>query len=249
MSVQSVERAIHILQAIAAAPAGVSETARIVGLPKSTVARLLATLEAAEAVERSDDGQSYRVGPALRRLVSGSPTSDIVALAQPHLVHLARSTGEAAGLSVRRGPDAHYLAQVDSDNAVQVRDWTGASLPMHLVSAGLVMMAHLDEGLLSPILEGELERTTPNSVVDPAAIRRRLDLARADGYAWVVDELVEGLSSVAAPVFGRDRSVVAALHVHGPSFRFPGSTEPALIAERVTKAANALSESVRRAVD
>jgi len=76
-------------------------------------------------------------------------------------------------------------------------------------------------GARPPCGSTPLEAATPQSEVDPVKIRQRLGQIRRVGYCWVYQEFAEGLNSVAAPVFNTDGEVIAALHVHGPAYRFP----------------------------
>lgn len=247
MAVQSVERAIQILHSLAAHPAGVSDTARLVGLPKSTVARLLATLEVSGAVERVDGGQAFRVGPAIRDIAGSVTGPTLESLSRPHLVHLVRDIGEAVGFSVQQGFDALYLLQVDADQDVQVRDWTGAALSMHLVSAGIVMLSILPDHEVDEFLALPLEAPTANSVTDPDQIRHRLLQARRDGVAWTRDELVDGLTSVACAVTAETGELIGAVHMHGPSFRFPRPDESQTIVDALQKTALGIAASVAQA--
>ena len=141
-SVQSVERAFAVLRCLAAGPAGVTEIADRCELPKSTVSRLLATLNEIDVVEQMGAGGDYRLGATIVELASGlSPSAHLVALARPHLVDLSEELGEATGLAVLDGRQVHYLDQVDGPHAVQVRDWTGERVPAHLVPSGIVLLA------------------------------------------------------------------------------------------------------------
>jgi IclR family transcriptional regulator, acetate operon repressor len=220
--VQSVERAFLILRALAAAPAGVTEVASTVGLPKSTVARMLATLQAAGVVEQPMAGGQYRIGTAITELGGfSSATAQLMEGARPHLTELMREIGEATGLSVADGYHVHYLDQVESPNPVQVRDWTGSRVPMHAVSSGLVFLAHWPEPAVDAFLAKPLERFTSRTVVDPSEIRRRLVGVRDKGWVWVREEFAEGINSVAAPIREASGAVVAAVHSHGPAYRFP----------------------------
>ena len=105
--------------------------------------------------------------------------------------------------------------QVDSPHPVGVRDWTGTRLPMHAVSAGLVVLAHASLQDVDRYLARPLERFTPATVVDPTLIRERLRLAQRDGYAWTRDELAEGGTSV----LGRDRRRARGRRRGGPRAR------------------------------
>jgi DNA-binding IclR family transcriptional regulator len=246
-TVESVARAIRIVEALAQSPAGLTETAKRVGLPKSTVARLLATLEAIDAVERIDDGRVYRLGPIVQRLSSaaGGP-AQLTAFARPYLEELTAATGEASGIAIPDGFKVHYVDQIEAKHPVQVRDWTGELVPMHVVPSGLVIMAHWPEEQISSYLERDLERMTPNTVTDPDRIRRRLAEIRKTGFFWVFEEFVEGINSVAAPVLERNGLITAALHVHGPAYRFPGEQEPVSIGEAVADAGRRLSTALAR---
>ncbi len=246
-TVESVARAIQIVEALAQSPAGLSETARRVDLPKSTVARLLTTLEELEAVERDEDGRLYRLGPVLKRLSSaaGGP-AQLTAFARPYLDELTALTGEAAGIAIPDGFKVHYVDQTEAEHPVQVRDWTGELIPMHVVPSGLVIMAHWPEQQISRYLSRELERLTANSVTDPDEIRQRLAAVRLEGYAWVYEEFVEGINSVASAVLERNGLITAALHVHGPAYRFPGNEDPDRIGEAVAEAAYKLSAALTR---
>lgn len=221
--VQSIERAFAVLAALGGGPLGVTEVAERVRLPKSTVARLLTALSAEGAVEQVPGGTDYRIGERLVGIAAQAvPTRSLIALARPHLVELAEAVGEVAGLSIADGFLVHYVDQEDSPNPVGVRDWTGTRLPMHAVSSGLVFLASMAPAEVDRFLEGPLERFTPGTVTDPDRIRERLRRARLEGVAWTRDEVAEGISSVAAAVADEKGEVIGAVHVHGPSYRFPG---------------------------
>lgn len=246
-TVESVARAIRIVEALAQSPAGLSETARRVDLPKSTVARLLTTLEELQAVERDEDGRLYRLGPVVKRLSSaaGGP-AQLTAFARPHLDELTALTGEAAGIAIPDGFKVHYVDQTEAEHPVQVRDWTGELIPMHVVPSGLVIMAHWPSQQTTRYLARNLEKLTPNTVTDPDQIGKRLTEVRAKGYAWVYEEFVEGINSVASAVLERNGLITAAIHVHGPAYRFPGDEDPDRIGKAVAESARKLSAALAR---
>ena len=244
-NVQSVERALAILEQLARGPAGVSELAKATELPKSTVARLLSTLEARQAVDRPPESTDYRLGPAIADLAATAPPNrGLIALTQPHLSDLTRAVGEAAGLSVADGYRVQYVAQIESPTAVQVRDWTGSRIPMHLVPSGIVFMAHWPEERVARYLDRDLEKTTALSVIEPEAIRERLAEALKNGYAWVFEEFAEGINSVAAPILSAEQQPVGAVHIHGPAYRFPATREDASVAELVARTSEQVSEQL-----
>jgi DNA-binding IclR family transcriptional regulator len=242
--VQSVERAFAILSSVAARPAGVTALAERLDLPKSTVARLLGSLEDLGAVERVA-GRRWQVGPGVTSLAAtGSPARSLAALARGQLSRLVESVGEDAGLAVPDGYDVLYVDQVECDHPVQVRDWTGTRVPMHAVPSGLVFLAEWPASAIDGYLTRELARLTPATVVDPDQLRSRLEDVRRSGYAWGLEEFAEGINSVAAPVHDARGNVVAAIHVHGPAYRFPDAGD----ADRVTTAVIAAGRELARLV-
>ena len=246
IGVQSIRRAFSVLGVLADGPLGVTEVAIRSHIPKSTAARLLAALATEGAVEQIPGETRYRLGPHLTALASGlGDARGLVATARPALVDLAGELGEAAGLSVRDGWTAHYVDQVDSPNPVQVRDWTGTRIPLHAVSSGQVFLAHLPAPTLSRYLAEPLEAFTPHTLTDAGALLERLRDVRRDGHAWVLEEYAIGISSVAAPVADARGELVAAVHVHGPSYRFPVPGSEGDIATAVRAAAARIGARLR----
>ncbi len=245
--VQSIERAVAVLTALEHGPIGVTEVAQRAGLPKSTAARLLGALAREGIVEQVPGDTRYRIGPRIVSLADGArPTRSLLAIARPHLVELATVSGEAAGLSVPDGSLVQYVDQVDSTNPVAVRDWTGTRLPMHAVSSGLVMLAHLPPAEVDRALAAPLERFTSQTVTDPPAVRDRVRRAQVDGYAWTRDEFAEGITSIAAAVSGEDGDAVGAVHIHGPSYRFPAAGREAEVAATIVASAARISGAIRQ---
>ncbi len=222
VKVQSISRAFAVLRALAVGPQGVTDVADHVGLPKSTVARLLTSLEAVGAVAQDDTGGDYRIGQGLIDII-GAAGDDrgLLAAARPHLHSLVNQVGETAGVSVRADRTVYYLDQVQPESEVQVRSWIGEYCPLHLVPSGLVYLAHLSPESLEEYFADGLEATTANSMVDPDALWTRLAQIASAGYVWVYEEFAVGINSAAAPVLNEEGTVVAALHVHGPAYRFP----------------------------
>ena len=243
--VQSLERAFAILDEVAQRPAGVTAIAERVRLPKSTVARLLATLEEVDAVERFD-GTRWRIGPGVTALTAAaSPERSLISIARPFLVDLVSELGEDAGLGLPDGNEILYVDQVESDNPVQVRDWTGTRAPMHAVPSGLVLLAEWPEDALAAYLRAELASLTRRTETDPPRLRKRLATARTVGYAWGLEEFADGIDSVAAPIRDTRGKAVAAVHVHGPAYRFPPSGAELRVSNVVVSAGRAISDLLR----
>ncbi|MBA2717799.1 MAG: IclR family transcriptional regulator [Chloroflexi bacterium] len=245
--VQSIERAFAVLGALTDGPIGVTEVADRADLPKSTAARMLTSLAREGAVEQLPGETRYRLGPRIESLATGlAAARGLVAIAGPHLAELAASIGEVAGLSVPEGDLIHYIDQVDSDHPVGVRDWTGARLAMHAVSSGLAVLALRPPAEIERYLAAPLERFADRTMTDPTALRERLRRIQLDGYAWTAGEYTEDVSSVASAIADATGEVVAAIHVHGPSYRFPILGREADLGLEVATVANRIARTLRQ---
>ena len=112
-----------------------------------------------------------------------------------------------------------YLDQVESDHDVTLRDWNGERVALHAVSSGLVLLAARTDAEVREYCSGGLTRFTEHTVTRTVELKRRLAQIRADVYAWTVEEFMDGVSSIAAPIRDRTGAVIGALHIHGPSYR------------------------------
>ncbi len=234
------------MRALAIGPAGVTELSERAELPKSTVARLLSALEEEGAVDQIEIGGDYRLGSGLIDLAgAAAPGRNLVASARPFLLDLMDQCGETSGLSVLDDDSVLYLDHVESEEEVQVRSWTGELAPLNLVPSGLVLLAGESDDAIDRYLSKPLTRSTPKSVTDPATIRERIEAIRDRGYIWVYEEFDESINSVAAPVLGVDGKTVAALHVHGPAYRFPEPDQAEVIGDLLKKAAEKLAVQLR----
>lgn len=239
-TVIAVERAFAILQAIAAEQEsmGISALARATGLAKSTVSRLVATLDQLDMVERVGTDGRYQLGPGLTVLTPRS-TATLVDLARPHLRALVERVGEDAGLAVSDGTDVLYVDQVQGPGAVQVQDWTGDRLPAHAVAAGYVLMRSWPMDKLDAYLAGTLESLASHTVTDPAVIRRRVESWTS--HVWTHLEFADDVNGAAAPIYGADGSIVAAVNLYGPTYRFPGDRSEQAIGELLAAAGRKIS--------
>jgi DNA-binding IclR family transcriptional regulator len=245
-SVQSIRRAFDVLSALGEGPLGVTDVADRARLPKSTAARMLATLVEEGAVEQVPGDSAYRLGPRMVTLAGGfSVNRSLAAIARPILVELAAACGEAAGLGVPDGDLVHYVDQVDTPNPVQVRDWTGSRAPLHAVSSGQVLLAFRSTTAVDRYLSGPLEAFTGRTLVDPEAVRERLREVRRQGFTWAIEEFDPGIASVAAPIADASGEVIAAVHLHGPSYRFPDAERTAELAVLVVTGAARIAAGLR----
>jgi IclR family acetate operon transcriptional repressor len=240
-TVQSVERAIALLEATARQPGRLVDLAARVDLPTSTAARLLDTLEGTNALRRAADG-TYRIGPLVRGMgTTTDPGIDVVTAAEPHLNDLAAELDEAACLSIVVDHDTITIRQVDAPKPVQAEDWTGTRVPLHAGSTGFVVMATWPDDRINAFLAGDLPPFTDNTVTDPTELRERIRQARTERVIWTHAEYVVGLSSCAAAILDSRGHAIGALYTYGPSYRFPPAERADAIAELILARADRVS--------
>jgi IclR family acetate operon transcriptional repressor len=195
--IQSIDRAVELLNAIAAAPDTAPGLADRAGLNRSTAWRILATLEHHGLVERDPAGNRYGLGFALVRLAAAAGHEPLVRLAHPLLRALAHATGETVNLAVARRLELVYADQVQAPH-VMAPDWLGHAVPLHATSTGKAFLAALPEHELEALLRAPLERFTDTTITDPRALRAELEAVRERGYAVSRGELEPALWGVSA---------------------------------------------------
>jgi DNA-binding IclR family transcriptional regulator len=231
-SVQSVDRAIAILKSFSLEKPerGVGELSDELGLHKSTVSRLIKTLERGGLLSRNPDTKRYRLGLDLIGL-AGQVTSymDVREVARPALRQLAQDCQESVNLVVLDAGKVINLEQfVPPERQVKNIGRVGRRLWPHCTAAGKVLLAHLSPAELDQAVPGELVGLTPHTITDRGRFLQELVLVREQGYAVAREELEEGLNALAAPVHDHSGGVVAAASVAGPAYRVTPEQLPRL---------------------
>jgi DNA-binding IclR family transcriptional regulator len=229
--IQSVRRAASLLRAFGhgASELGVSELGRRLNLHKSTVSRLLSTLESEGLLERAPGTEKYRLGPEIARLAGrAEPLGDVRDVARPFLVELAEVTRETANLAVLDGDEVNNVDQVSGPHLVRVGNWVGRRTPLHCVANGKALLAFLPLVDLERLTAGPLAAFTSLTLTRIDALRACLAQVRQLGYATALGEIEEGLNAIAAPIWDADGNVVAAISVSGPAYRVTAERVPEL---------------------
>lgn len=220
-SVESVRRALRILRcfSVDAPELGVSDIARQLGMHKSTVYRLLGTMEA-EGFVHQVDGARYALGWRLFELggaVKGWPATRKVVLR--HLQDLVAATNETAHLAVLDEGSVLYVEKVESPRPLRMPSSVGKRVPPHCTALGKVFLAGLTRDELLPLIYQPLRPFTPNTIIDPDRLREELESVRVSGYAVDREEIEEGLMCIAAPIVDDQYVVAAAISISGPASR------------------------------
>jgi len=244
--VQSVQRAIALLDAIAtAAPAGrtAAELALKCGINRATAWRLLATLEDQALVTRNPATSRYQIGYTAARLAAAAGVDGVVRRAHHVLERVCAQTGEAAILALARRSELVYVDEVAPQSVLTV-NWLARPVPLHATSTGKAWLAWLPEPEARGVLGTALEGFTDATVTDVARLFDDFAQIRRQGYAVSAGELEPALFGVSAPVLSGSAEPQAVFSIWGPAARVPQSRLKALGAVAIDAAA-AVAASLR----
>lgn len=218
-TVRAVDRALDILLCFSRAEGGLtlSDIARQVNLHKSTVYRLLTSLQAKGFVRKEVNSDHYLLGWSVLELLSSLHQSDeLSALALPEMTRLRDLTGETVSLYARSATDRVRIQSVESHQPVRNVGTIGRRYPLYIGASGKVLLAYAQADVIDTILH---TNTIPEDF-NPQELREQLEAVRQDGYAISIQERDISAAALAVPVFGRNQQITASLAVSGPVSRF-----------------------------
>jgi IclR family acetate operon transcriptional repressor len=228
-TVQSIERAIAILRSFTEVEPElrVTELASRLDLHKSTVSRILATLQQGGLVSQNPESGKYRLGLGLISLAGVAlGRLDVRGVAQPYLNKLVAFTQETVNITVMEGHECVNIERARSPQPIRYEGWIGRRTPLHCTAAGKVLLAYLPNGERAVRLALPLATYTSKTVTDGQNLEEDIAQIRQQGYAIVHEEFEEGFSGIAAPIFNHEGQVLAAVSVSGPTYRMgPGTAE------------------------
>ena len=231
-SVRALEKALSVLEHLSRIEGDIDLATLTLQLdmPKTTLLRLLNTLKKHNFVQQDERSRRYRLGWALIYLgQAANKVFNIVEFIHPYLEKLSRRSGETANLVFLDRNHAVYVDQVVSDNIIRGVPAVGAPLGLHCTAAGKVLLGWQSEEVVEQILKhAELHGLTDKTITERQALRLELERIRQQGWALDDEESELGGRCVAAPVFGKEGSLVAAISVMGPANRVNSDTIPAL---------------------
>jgi IclR family acetate operon transcriptional repressor len=250
-TIQSLERGLHILDALAEADADPMRRSR--GVPiavlaaeldvhKTTALRLVRTLVEGGYAAPVDGRQGYRLGPSMRReTVLSMGMQRFRRVARPFLEELVDRTGECAHAAVPDGDRALVIDDVETERPLRVVASSGRHVALHCTSAGKCLLAY---GLVE--LPTTLPARTPRTITSREALVGHLGAVRALGYAYDDEENDAHTRCISAPVFGPDRGAIGCIGIDAPSVRLTADRVPD-VARLVADAAGRLSDALAAA--
>ena len=223
-----------------------AELAAATGVTRSSVQRIVHTLEALGYLRRSRGNQGYELTPrdcelGFRYLV----TSDLVAASNPHLFDLNRRCGETVNLSEPDALDMVFVARFPGHLSIAYHMPVGHRLPMFCTASGRAWLSALDpEAARRVLARSDLVRRTPATIVDPRRLRALVAEAAREGYAYADSECYRGDINVAAPIVRAGGVAAGAINISVSSSRWTLERARAELAPLVIETARAIASKV-----
>ena len=229
-TIKSLDRAMAVLERLSElGTVTLSELAADLAMAPASVYRVLVTLEGRGIVEFDATAQTWQIG-AQAFLIGARflRRTSLVERARPILRDLMETTGETANLGIARDASVLFVSQVETHASIRAFFPPGTLSPMHASGIGKALLAEMSAERRAQLLgSGRLERFTPATLCDPAALEANLTATRARGYAIDAEERNEGMRCIAAAIFDIHGEAVAGLSVSGPASRVrEDQTEP-----------------------
>jgi len=239
-NVRAVERAVQILNCFddEHVERGVSEIALATGLHKATTHRIMVTLLSSGYLERTVDGQKYRLGVQLADI--GSKVirrMDVRREALPYMTQLVEQWDETCDLGLFDQGQVFYIEVIRGSHALGIAAAVGQRLPAHCTASGKLFLAHLPPGWLDALLSQPLTPYTDSTITSIRVLRHQLETIRREGYGFDDEEYEAGIRAVSAPIWSHEGRILAAMSIPGPTSR--------MAPDRMTEIAGALKVAAR----
>ncbi|MEK4149577.1 IclR family transcriptional regulator [Robertmurraya sp. FSL W8-0741] len=218
----TLDNLLVVLETISLHPNGITltEIVRQTNIPKTTVHRIVNTLKNHEFIEVNGLNESYTIGiKTLEIGIKGLMATDVAKASIPLLQELSEEVGETTFLAVYNNTEIIYLYKQEGTNAIGTTAKLGSRRPAYCTGLGRVILAHLPSKEVERNLKGNLKKYTSKTMTDPQEIKELLNEVRRKGYAQDNEEIEEGLTCFAAPIFDHLGNVIAAVSIAGPTQR------------------------------
>ncbi|SHF54867.1 transcriptional regulator, IclR family [Desulforamulus putei DSM 12395] len=222
--IRSIAKALMVIEYLASCQTEVplSNISSKLKMSKSTVHGILSTLKQYGYIEQSSFTGNYKLGIRffeLGRIVAS--TWDVRAVSGPYIQKLLERTGETVHLVVLDKGEVLYIDKRESNQSLRIVSEIGSRLPAHCTGVGKVLLAYLPKLEMQRIITTKgLPQYTKNTITDPLKLEEELKAIRERGYAYDIEEIMENLSCIAAPIFDYSGKAIAAISISGPSTRF-----------------------------
>lgn len=220
---QSVDNALRILELFdgPVRELSLTEIAKHLGLGKSTVHRLLSTLEAREFIEQNPESARYRLGVKLVHIGANKLSNiNVIDECHPLLEELSAITGESAHLTFYSNGRTTFVDKVKGANPAVMASMIGYSSPAYASASGKIFLAFMPKEELEHLLRHiEFQPRTPYTITNRVDLMEELEKVRYNRYSEDQQEGDEGLVCFAAPVWGYENKLLASISVSGAASR------------------------------
>jgi IclR family transcriptional regulator, KDG regulon repressor len=244
--INSVLRAAQILESFNKRKAAYTNTelSKKLNLNKSTITRLLYSLEAAGFIEREEDTGKYKLTYRLYKI--GNAAISQVSFhteTMPVLAELVRATRETGQLTILENNEVSIIDRIETPRSIGLMGSAGINLPAYCSATGKILLAYRSEKELDDYFAAvTMKAYTPNTITDPDELRLQLKSIRKQGYAICNAELEKQVVGVASPIRDKTGKVLACISTAGPAFRMAKKQTSKDIIKLVTTAAATISE-------
>lgn len=216
--IPAIDRTMDVLSLLErrATGATISDMVEALNLPRTTIYRIVNSLQSYEVVRRGAGGV-YTLGPRLlalaARILPDDKTYDLAALSKPHLEVLSEMTGECSKVSIVDSEGLLVIAAVPGSGPFALSSSVGQRMPIHAGAAGKVLLAHMTKSELEGPLKRHLAVYTQRTLRDPQSLQAELAKIRRQGWAFDSGEYAPSIHAYAAPIPDRSGKAIAALSV------------------------------------
>jgi IclR family KDG regulon transcriptional repressor len=225
----AIERALSILELLSnkQEPIGVGDIAIELGLAKSTTHRILETLKVKNFVEQVSTTEKYQIGlKAIEVGMSSLWNWNLVDIAAPYIKQLASDLGETCFLAVYDNGEIVYVYKAEGKQAVSTNAQLGTRKPIHCTGLGKAIVSNFQIEEVDRILtEKGMPKFTEKTIINRQQYLEELSEIRQNGFSMDDEEVEEGLTCYAVPIFNYTGNSIAGISVAGPTDRIKSKKE------------------------
>ncbi|MDG5786743.1 IclR family transcriptional regulator [Evansella sp. AB-P1] len=222
-TVQSIERAMNIINLLSKNPKGlgITEIHHELELPTTTIHRILSTLGKNNVVVKNGETDKYSLGLYFLQISSGILDNlDVRSVARPFLETLRDTTGEVIHLCIQEEGEAVYIDKFESTQKIRIASQVGYRALLHCTGVGKMLLAGMEIDEVKDIINVKgLPKFTENTITDYESLIQHLQGVREQGYSIDNLEHEETIRCIAAPVFNFRGETIAGISIAGPAER------------------------------
>ncbi|WP_040205993.1 IclR family transcriptional regulator [Neobacillus jeddahensis] len=247
-NVQSLERALTILNKLSEYPDGIQITrlSEQVGLTKGTLHRLLATLASMNYVVKDEETDKYKLGLQVlflsRNLLNNS---NIVTIAKPFLEKLSQEVNETVHLCIEDRGEVIYIDKIESTQTIRMYSRIGSRAPMYCTAVGKILLSGMEQNKFDELVSSfEFIPKTPTTIISKEEFLQEIERVKSQGYALDNAENEAVLMCIAAPIYDHKGKIIASFSISGPNNRVTIDVINSTLIEKMNQYSLAISRNL-----